>query len=261
MCTATSPVATAPPRISVVILTWNDTPALLERAVRSALGSEGVDAEVIVVDNGSTPAAEVVTGVTLVREPINLGVAAGRNLGAVQANAPFICFLDSDARLETDTLRQLVGVMGQDPEIALTAPVFSGQNPAASAGKAPTLGRKLLRMVGITDLYSGRTAFSDGRRDVDFAIGACQVLRRHAFDAVGGLDGTIFYGPEDVDFCLRLRRHGWRVVQVERASCEHPPRRRNRRLLSRSGRRHAVALLRHLWRHRGGVDGSYPAPP
>ena len=73
---------------------------------------------------------------------------------------------------------------------------------------------------------------------------------RSAFDQVAGLDETYFYGPEDVDFCLRLRERGWRIVQLEAALVHHPPRRRNRRLFTRRGMRHARAVCRHLWRHR-----------
>ena len=60
-----------------------------------------------------------------------------------------------------------------------------------------------------------------------------------AFDAVGGLDERWFYGPEDVDFCLRLREGGARIVQCGDASCRHPPRRRNRKILTMRGLRHA----------------------
>ena len=71
--------------------------------------------------------------------------------------------------------------------------------------------------------------------EVDFGIGACQVFRRSVFDEVGGLDETIFYGPEDVDFCLRAKAAGHRVVQVDGSGVVHPARRTNRRLLTRSG--------------------------
>jgi GT2 family glycosyltransferase len=85
---------------------------------------------------------------------------------------------------------------------------------------------------------------------VDFAIGACQLFRRSAWEEVGGIDESYFYGPEDVDFCLRLRRRNFRIVQVADALCDHPPRRRNRRLLTIRGLRHAGAVTRYLIRRR-----------
>ena len=84
-----------------------------------------------------------------------------------------------------------------------------------------------------------------------YAIGACQVIRRSVFDEVGGLDGSIFYGPEDVDFCLRVKAAGHRVVQVAGADVLHPPRRAFRQPFTARGMRHGWAIVRHLWRHRG----------
>jgi GT2 family glycosyltransferase len=249
--------------VDVVILTWNDGP-LLEIALDSALTSKAVDVRVIVVDNASDPPAEVPDDprVRLVANGLNRGVAPARNQGARQGSAPFVCFLDSDARLEPDALARLLAPMLADPTVAMTAPVFIGQAPGASAGKAPTARTKLARLTNRRTDYEtaavGPGADAD-EWDVDFAIGACQLFRRSAFDAVGGLDESYFYGPEDVDFCLRIREQGARIVQVRGAAVEHPPRRRNRGLLSKRGLAHAWAVTRHLWRHRH-FDRTVAAP-
>ncbi len=240
--------------VDVVILTWNDGP-LLEIALESALGSRGVAVQVIVVDNASDPPAVVPRDprVELLVNRENRGVAAARNQGARRGTAPFVCFLDSDARLEPDSLGRLLEPLRADADVAMSAPVFNDQAPAASAGKAPTASTKLARLMNRRSDYdtSAATVGAAPSWDVDFAIGACQVFRRDAFTAVGGLDESFFYGPEDVDFCLRLRERGWRVVQVRDAGCEHPPRRRFRGLLSKRGAAHAWAVTRYLWRHRG----------
>ena len=242
---------TGKPLVDVVILTWNDD-SCLQEAIDSALASEGVDVCLWVVDNGSEPAAEVVRDphVTLYRSPTNLGVASGRALGIALGAAPYVCLLDSDARLERSCLAQLVTAIECDAG-GLAVPVFVGQSPEASAGRAPTLAGKLGRGLGLTATYARtRSAVTAHKWEVDFGIGACQVMRRDVYEAVGGLDISIFYGPEDVDLCLRIRRAGWPVVQVANAACYHPPRRRNRSLLTRRGLRHAHAVIRHLWRHR-----------
>lgn len=236
--------------IDVVILTWNDGP-LLQRAVDSVHRSEGVRARCVVVDNGSdsAPSVKLHAGDLLISLPGNVGVAAGRNNGAWRGTAPLICFLDSDAVLHRDALRLLSAALSAHPEIALAAPVFDGQDPTESGGRAPTFARKVDRLRGSTSAYAAGTN-RDGLIDVDFAIGACQLFRRDAFVEVGGLDERYFYGPEDADFGMRLRLNGWRVVQVEEAGCEHPPRRSNRKLMTKRGLRHAWAVTRFLWRHR-----------
>lgn len=251
------------PEIDVVILSWNDGPTL-SKAVRSALTSQDVAVRVVVVDNGSDepPGVPDDERVRVLRSPRNLGVSVGRTVGVMETTAPVVAFLDSDAALEPATLARLAAVLTGDPSIGLVAPVFFGQAPEASGGAAPGLLRKLQRVTGLSERYAAPRAEGTegagsaaaeadvGLREVDFAIGACQVFRREAWDRVGGLDTTIFYGPEDVDFCLRLRLAGYRVVQVLDAWCHHPPRRRFRRVWSRRGAAHTSAVLKHVWRHR-----------
>jgi GT2 family glycosyltransferase len=237
-------------KIDVVILTWNDG-ELLDAAVRSALESTGVEVNVIVVDNGSDPPATVVDDprVAMVRNALNRGVAPGRNQGAAHGTAPFVCFLDSDARLLPSTIGRLLEPLLDSSAVALAAPVFVDQPAEASAGRAPSLTDKALRLLDVRDTY--RTVSTTGPWwDVDFAIGACQLMRRSEFEGINGFDETYFYGPEDVDLCLRFREAGRRVVQVAAAQVHHPARRRNRRVLTRRGVQHAAAVARHLWRHR-----------
>jgi hypothetical protein len=236
--------------VDVVIITWNDGP-LFDAALSSALASADVAVRVIAVDNGSEPPVLVPEGVTLIRNDSNRGVAPARNQGVRAGTAPFVCLLDSDARLDPDCLACLVAALRADAALGLAAPVFVGQAPAESAGRAFTLRRKVLRGLGLAGTYERYAeAPDDAVWSVDFAIGACQVFRREAFDAVGGLDEDYFYGPEDVDFCLRIKRAGFGVAQVAAAACHHPPRRRNRRIVTRRGLDHTTAIARHSWRHR-----------
>lgn len=237
--------------VDVVVLTWNDGERL-HAAVSSVLSSTGVNVRVQVVDNGSErppvlPAAETIS---VVRNNRNLGVARARNQGTRLGSAPYVCFLDSDAQLDQGCLARLLDALEADTGIALSAPVFVDQDPEESAGRAPTLSRKLTRMLNLSRRYGATASYDQPWWEVDFAIGACQLFRRDAFEQVAGLDESYFYGPEDVDFCLRLRERGWRIVQVAAAQCDHPPRRRNRHLFTRRGFGHAWAVTRHLWRHR-----------
>lgn len=241
-----------PAAVDVIVLTWNDE-HLLFAAVDSILQSEGVDVRVIVVDNGSDPPAQVQEDdrVRLLRSPRNLGVAVGRTVGVMHSTSSIVAFLDSDARLHASTLQRLAEVVSSDENIALAAPVFAGQPATASGGDAPTLGVKIQRALNLRVDYVPPSRAGEGMiRDVDFAIGACQLFRREAWEVVRGLDTTIFYGPEDVDFCLRLKRGGYRVVQVLDATCDHPARRRYKNVFTMRGLKHGLAVVIYLWRHR-----------
>ena len=137
------------------------------------------------------------------------------------------------SRLHEGALARLLEPLQADDAVGLTAPVFTGQRPEASAGRAPNFADKVRRALNRTDVY--RTDPDHGIGPwwhVDFAIGMCQLVRRSAFEDVGGIDDMDRFGPEDVDFCLRLRALGYRVVQVADVGCDHPPRPRVRRLTS-----------------------------
>lgn len=242
--------------VDVVVLCWNDQDDA-RRAIGSALASEGVDVRVHLVDNGSEPAFApegVDPRVEVLRSETNLGVGGGRNRGTVHGSAPFVCFLDSDAVLEPSCLRRLVDAVQADPRCGLAAPVFAGQSPEVGAGRAPTMLRKIVRGLGVTDRYRRmRPSGAVASWPVEFAIGACQLVRRDAYTEVGGIDAAFAFGPEDVDFCLRLGRADWSCVQVRDARCHHVARRSSRRLLSRRGGRHLRSLLVHYARH--GIGG------
>jgi GT2 family glycosyltransferase len=165
-------------------------------------------------------------------------------------SSPFVCLLDSDAALEVDALAALAAPLLEDTAIGMAVPVFVDQLPEASAGPAPTVRTKVERALNVRDTYRAVADTTAPWWPVDFGIGACQLFRRTAFDAIDGIDDTYFYGPEDVDFCLRMREAGWEIVQVRGARCHHPPRRRFRKPLTRRGVQHGWAVARHLWRHR-----------
>jgi GT2 family glycosyltransferase len=71
-----------------------------------------------------------------------------------------------------------------------------------------------------------------------------------ALHSVGWLDERIFYGPEDVDFCLRMHLHGWRVVYLGDAVVRHECQRVTRRRLNVLTLRHVLGLA-HLYRTHG----------
>lgn len=242
------------PGVDVVILTWNDG-ELLDAAIGSVERSEAVDTRIIVVDNGSRIPAVVSPEVTLIRLESNLGVAAGRNIGIRAGRHPLVCVLDSDAQLGPRSLRNLLDHL-QSGQAALAVPCYHQQTPTASAGAAPDLADKARRVLGRTNQYRPLGRPGVGHWPVDFGIGACQLFRRDIYEAVGGIDELFFYGPEDVDFCLRVKQAGGAVIQVSGEPVLHPPRRIHRRPLNRRGLAHGWAVVAYYRRHHRWIRAS-----
>jgi GT2 family glycosyltransferase len=90
---------------------------------------------------------------------------------------------------------------------------------------------------------------------VDYLIGACQMIRRETLEEVGLLDENIFYGPEDVDFCLRVYQHGWNVYYFPHTKIIHYEQRlTKKKYLSSLSLRHLKGLIYLYWKYQGRIS-------
>ena len=240
--------------LSIIILTWNhlaDTRrclASLEPIMRQS------DVEVIVVDNGSTDGTPEVVArewpmVRLLRNDRNRGVAAGRNQGIAQATGQTVLFLDNDTIVNAEAIAGMRTYLASHPRVGLCACCMTdGQGNVQPSFRAfPSLKSKLLSLLGLNTAAPHYHFDHEGSIEPFYVIGACQMIRRAAIDDVGLLDEAIFYGPEDADFCLRLRQAGWQVKYLPQFSIVHTYYRTTQRNpLSRLGYQHIRGLL-HLY--------------
>jgi N-acetylglucosaminyl-diphospho-decaprenol L-rhamnosyltransferase len=247
--------------VSIVILTWNSR-ALLEACLAALpAATERLPTEVIVVDNGSRDGtADVLRrrgDVTVIVNATNRGVAPGRNQGLRAARGEFVVLLDVDTVPAPGAFTQLAARLRAAPEVGLVGPKLVDPDGRLqySCRRFPTLIDKLCRRlpdgVGralVADVELRSWDHADLRR-VDYVIGACQMIRRAALDEVGLLDEHIFYGPEDVDLCLRMQRAGWQVEYVPAAVVMHLERRLTRKLWSTLTARHVFGLGYFFWKH------------
>ena len=255
-------VAEAGRGVSVVILTWNSV-----GKIGSCLESLGqgtlVPDEIIVVDNGSTDQTRAVLGrqfpsVRVIVNTHNRGVARARNQGLAVARGAYLLVLDDDTVVLPDALARLVSVLDTNPTIGVCGPQLldSVRQPVGFDLLFPTLWHKARRWRNSSP-QNGRASGNgllDGMQDVDYVIGACQLIRRAALDEVGPYDEHIFYGPEDIDFCVRLQSSGWRVVCQPAAQVIHAEQRIARSVLSEIGRKHVFGLAYYFWKHRYGLS-------
>lgn len=213
--------------ISVIIASWKMQGMLRELLRSIAQHSKGVTYEVIVVDNNSRDGtAEMVSTqfpeTVLIENRVNQGVAPSRNQALRIAKGRYVLILDADMLLVENSLKLMLDFMETTPDAGicgckLTSPEHVVQ-PSARRYPSP-LAFVLRRLAFLSVVRKSRPLYHHEMadwdrtdvRDVDYVIGACQMIRDTALRQVGLLDEKIFYGPEDIDYCLRMYRHGWKV--------------------------------------------------
>lgn len=250
-------------KASIVILTWNSTDLL--RACLQSLprALTAYSYEVVVIDNGSrgyTPASLRLEfpWMQLMVNRDNRGVAPGRNQGIRVAQGEYIILLDDDTAVDPEAFDRLIAYMESQSRVGLCAPklVDAEGHLHLTCRFYPTLLDKVARQLPLTYAQQLRreTELADwdhnSIRAVDYVIGACQVIRRRVLSSVGLLDERIFYGPEDVDFCLRLRQAGWEIHYNPDAVVVHKERRVARSFFSRLSWKHLWGIGYYFWKHK-----------
>ena len=209
-------------RVIAVVVHWRDsaeTRGCLERLAAA-------DIEALVVDNGSPepigPAFGALAGT--VRSPVNVGYAGGANLGiraARDRGADVVLLLNNDARVHVGANGEACDVLAADGRVGVVgAKVLTREDPTRLwlAWGDVNYRQSLVALHG-----AGRPdapAFNR-ERDVAWVAGCAMWLRVQALDAVGLFDERFFAYHEEVDWCVRAWRGGWRVVYCPRVVVTH----------------------------------------
>lgn len=210
--------------ISVIVLNWNGQ-RFLERCLSALLAQTHHDSEIILVDNGSTDNSvqfvkDHFSTVRLIESPVNIGFAAGNNLGLSVARGEFIALLNNDAFPDPHWLESLLQVMQSDASIGTCASkmIFdSDRDRIDSAGIViDTAGLAAHRLGG-----QMVTASEDTPVEVFGACAGAALYRRAMLDDIGVFDEDFFIYLEDVDLAWRAQWAGWKCVYVPEASVYH----------------------------------------
>ena len=219
-------------QLSAIILSWNSD-LQLDRCLSSLLLSLAEDFneyEIFVVDNGSEDkSTAIIEKYThdnpAIIKPIflekNTGTTYSRNLALKQATGDYILILDSDVFLSPGIFRFLQKKLDESPKIGLVVPrlVYPDGHFQKSTDNFPTLFSKLKRYLFLKNIEQKEEKISNIiDQTVDYAISAFWLLKKEIIKQVGLLDENIFYAPEDVDYCLRIWQHGYKIIYIP--SCE-----------------------------------------
>jgi GT2 family glycosyltransferase len=226
--------------VSAVVVNFNGGP-LLARGVESILSSPRVG-EIFVVDNGSSDGslaairclAERDQRLRLIENQRNLGFAVANNLGLRRGVGEYCLLVNPDCIIEPDAVELLVSVMAADPSIGMAGCMIRNPDGGEQRGarrRVPTPWRSLVDILHLNALFPGNPRFrgidmqgeplGDGPVEVEALSGALMLVRRSALNDVGTLDEGYFLHCEDLDWCMRFRQKGWKIVFVPTVSVVH----------------------------------------
>ena len=210
------------PEVSIVIVNWNGR-RFLDTCLDAVAAQDGVNAETILVDNGSSDGSaayvrERFPWVRLIALEDNRGFAGGNNAGVRDARGRFIALLNNDTAPERGWLKALLGGVRHDDSILATSRIvyMHDRRVIDSAGDG------MLRWGGAFKHHHGASV-DEAResREVFGVCGAACLLSRRVFDELGGFDEHFFVSHEDVDLSYRARLRGYRCVYIADAVVAH----------------------------------------
>lgn len=221
------------PEVSVVVVGYRSEEHIGACLDSLSAAAAGLAFEAIVVDN--SPDEHTVDAVRA-RAPLarvertgaNIGFARAANLGARLARGAAVLFLNPDARLEAGSLRRLWEALRSSPTPAAAGPtlVDASGRPGVSARPGHGLRAILFESLMLDRLFPSsswvvRGGDGPGPVAVPCLSGACLLVDRASFEALGGFDERFFLYGEDVDLCFRARGSGRLLVLVPAARAIH----------------------------------------
>ena len=220
--------------VSVVLVTYESAEDLAACVASLPAAAGPHELEIVVVDNASRDASAEIArglGIKVLESPTNLGLSRAIDRGAASTAAPWLLLVNPDTRLAPGSLARLLETAGADPTIGCVGPHLRNSD----GSEYPTGRRFPSILVGAlhaalgtvwqgnpaTRHYHMRDVDRSRPVQVDWVSGACMLLRRDAYEAAGRFDAGYFMYFEEMDFCLRLTRAGWRVVYDPGAEVTH----------------------------------------
>ncbi|MDD5383224.1 MAG: glycosyltransferase family 2 protein [Candidatus Margulisbacteria bacterium] len=197
--------------LSIIIVNTNNKKLLEECLTSIYQNTRKIALEIIVSDNASTDGSQSMVKakfpqVKLIENKENLGFIKASNLGLKAFSARYAMLLNDDTVVKADALERLVEFMDKHPE-------------------AGACGPKLLNTDGSVQhqggLFGKRFWLAKEPTAVDFVIGAALLVRNEVIDRVGIMDENLFFYNDDLDWCLSIRKAGWKIYFVPDAEIIH----------------------------------------
>lgn len=223
--------------VSAIIVNYN-AGELLRGCIESLLNCP-LPIEIIIVDNGSCDGSPdglpVSSRLLLIRNSENVGFAAACNIGIQAATAPVWMFLNPDCYFDPGVPNILLRFLKSDSKVGMVGGLLMNEDGTEQGGgrrAVPTPWRSLVRAFGFhrysnrwprvfDDFYLHKQPLPAHPIEVEAISGACMLVKHEAIKEVGLWDENYFLHCEDLDWCMRFRQRGWKILFVPEARIYH----------------------------------------
>ena len=218
------------------MVTWNTRDISVQRLRELLDIDQGCELRLLVRDNASDDGTadairERVPEADLDAGQENLGFAAGVNTLLRRSDADWFFLLNPDASPDPGTIATLVATAERHPDAAAIAPRLEHPDGTLEHSTYPFPSLRVtayqafrwprLDTQQADELMLDGAWMHDRERPVDWAFGTALLMRREAIADVGGLDESFFMYVEDVEWCWRAHKKGWRIWFDPKARVEH----------------------------------------
>lgn len=220
------------PSVTIIILNWNNAADTLD-CLKSVFELDYPNFNVLVVDNGSADDSvarirTVYPDVEILETGENLGYAEGNNVGiryALDGRPDFILVLNNDTQAQPNLLTEMVHEAERSVDIGMVGPKMYFFNPSDMIFAAGSMidwcrGGLIQRGIWQRESRTG-TLFSEHAEDVDFIVGCATLVRRQVIEEIGMLDPSYYLNFEDVEWCVRAKKAGFRICYTPSAILYH----------------------------------------
>ena len=259
-----------PVDLAVVIVSYK-TRDMLEECLASVLTeTKGIACRIYVVDNASRDGSvEMVRRkfpeVILEENSGNLGFSKANNQALRRIDARYAVLLNSDTKIfpGSRALEAMVAWMDAHFDVGALGPKILFENGTIQlhcARSFPDLWTSFFQLTTLARRFpdnrlTGKYLMSwwnhEDARDVDCLLGACMMVRREVLERVGLLDENFFLNGEDIDWCLRIRRAGWRVFYNPEIAILHYGGASKDQMEEHEGKELHIAYWKYFRKHHG----------
>jgi GT2 family glycosyltransferase len=253
--------------VAVIVVAYNSRDTI-EQALQSVVDSTIADEmEIVVVDNASSDGSAALVrqrfpSCRVIEPGENLGFGRACNVAASETQSEYILLLNPDAWVEPTCVERLRAAMVADEKLAWAAPRLFYPDGRPQFNWAPTISIFGEAVQQLRNRFESRACVHGAVPWVLRAMGsrgwytaACGLVRRRAWNDVGGFDPGFFLYFEDADLGVRLRKAGWLAAPVESAVALHD--RRKPGAASETLVRYRESQLRYYRLHRPRWENRY----